>query len=66
VVRAGVAAALPALAGIALGHSAVAAAVAAITAAHTDPAWTRTLWPEHHHLHELGYRTLARHLGPSM
>ncbi|MDV7242375.1 MULTISPECIES: FUSC family protein [Rhodococcus] len=43
-----------------------ASTTAAITAAHTDPAWTRTLWPEHHHLHELGYRTLAWHLGPSM
>ncbi|WP_043826716.1 FUSC family protein [Rhodococcus opacus] len=41
-----------------------ASTTAAITAAHTDPAWTRDRWPEHHHLHELGYRILTRHFGP--
>ncbi|TQC48949.1 FUSC family protein [Rhodococcus sp. WS4] len=43
-----------------------ASTTAAITAAHTDPAWTRTRWPEHHHLHELGYRILTRHFGPRL
>ncbi|MGW6692765.1 FUSC family protein [Rhodococcus sp. NPDC054953] len=32
---------------------------AAITAAHSDPAWTRERWPEHRRLHEFGYRILT-------
>ncbi|GAA4470846.1 FUSC family protein [Rhodococcus olei] len=36
-----------------------ASTAAAITAAHTDPAWTRERWPDHHRLHELGYRILT-------
>ncbi|MFD4180648.1 FUSC family protein [Rhodococcus sp. NPDC058514] len=36
-----------------------ASTTAAITAAHTDPDWTRDRWQEHHHLHELGYRILT-------
>lgn len=32
---------------------------AAITAAHTDPVWTSTRWPEHRSLHERGYRILT-------
>ncbi|WP_256973533.1 FUSC family protein [Rhodococcus sp. NCIMB 12038] len=43
-----------------------ASTTAAITAAHTDPAWTRDRWPEHHHLHELGYRILTRRFGPRL
>lgn len=36
-----------------------ASTTAAITAAHTEPAWTRKQWPEHRRLHELGYRLLT-------
>ncbi|MEE2058384.1 FUSC family protein [Rhodococcus artemisiae] len=36
-----------------------ASTAAAITAAHSDPAWARDHWPEHRRLHELGYRILA-------
>lgn len=36
-----------------------ASTAAAITAAHSDPAWAREHWPEHRRLHELGYRILT-------
>ncbi len=36
-----------------------ASTAAAITAAHTEPDWTRQRWPEHRHLHEHGYRMLT-------
>lgn len=39
-----------------------ASTTAAITAAHTEPAWTRERWPEHRRLHELGYRILTASL----
>ncbi|MCK8673557.1 FUSC family protein [Rhodococcus sp. HM1] len=36
-----------------------ASTAAAITAAHTEPAWTARRWAEHRRLHERGYRILA-------
>ena len=36
-----------------------ASTTAAITAAHTEPDWTRERWPEHRRLHEHGYRILT-------
>lgn len=35
------------------------ATTAALVAAHTDPAWTRTRWARHHALSEAGCRALA-------
>lgn len=40
-----------------------ASTTAAITAAHSDPGWTRDRWPEHRRLHEFGYRILTWHRG---
>ncbi len=36
-----------------------ASTTAAITAAHSDPAWAADRWPEHRRLHEQGYRILT-------
>ncbi|MGW0043672.1 FUSC family protein [Rhodococcus sp. NPDC003348] len=36
-----------------------ASTTAAITAAHTEPDWTRDRWPGHRRLHEHGYRILT-------
>ena len=41
-----------------------ASTTAAITAAHTEPAWTARRWPDHRRLHELGYRILTEQRTP--
>jgi len=41
-----------------------ASTAAAITAAHTEPVWTRERWPAHRRLHELGYRILTAPRSP--